>query len=359
MKSYPVGIIGAGNSAHALSASLSQKGHTVRMYARRREQLDHISKSGKIRAFGEIEGEFPIAEVTADYKRLCAQSSVIFFATITTAYPDIIQELAPYLTSDHVLVPFSSKLAGAKEIGEAYALKRGRHLSPKIIETDALFACRKQEDGSVWIRGIKKWNLYSCQTRTETLEFGPILSNFFSGLQPAENLIQRGLTDFGAVAHAVITLANLSRIDRGDDFLFYYDGLSERTILLLEAAEREFRSVAEAYDTTLMPMKNLLDKYYSCDTTSLLTAMKTVPNYRHSKAPTTLSHRYFQEDVASTLVPLSELAQKANIKTPMVDATINIAGVLAGRDFRTEGRSLKSLGWDKLSRSEIIREVSA
>ena len=70
-------------------------------------------------------------------------------------------------------------------------------------------------------------------------------------MEPAENLIQRGLTDFGAFAHPVITIANMSKIDRGESFLFYYEGLSERTICVLEAVELEFKAVARTYGVEL------------------------------------------------------------------------------------------------------------
>jgi opine dehydrogenase len=357
MKTYDIGIVGAGNSAHALAAYLASKGHRISMYCRRPDALAHVLRDSHIRSQGKLEGVFPIERVVSDFRTLCKSSSIIFLATVATAYTDIIRSMAPFLTKDHVVIPFSSKLGGCKEVQAAFAAERRQAFRLNVLETDALFACRLQEDGSIWIRGIKNWNLYSGPTLTETKEYGVLLARLFDGLEPAENLIQRGLTDFGAAAHALITLANLSRIDRSDDFLFYYEGLSERTIVLLEAVEQEFRAVAEAYGTSLIPLKILLDRYYGCNTESLFKAVTSVPNYQHSKAPTSLNHRYFQEDVACTLVPLIELARKANVFTPIVDATVSIASTLGGRDFASEGRTLKRLGWSLLSHSEIMREV--
>jgi opine dehydrogenase len=357
MHAEAIGIVGAGQSAHALAAYLARQGHTVTIYARNPQKLTHLATHRRVEATGQIEGSFPIRAVTGDAAELAAESRTIFIATVTTAYTDVARTLAPHLGAGHVLVPFSSKLCGSLALARELEACGAPRLP--IVETDALFACRLTGDARIWIRGLKGWNLYACPTHSETEEYGRILQRFFPGLEPARNLVHRGLTDFGAVAHAVITLANISRIDRQDDFLFYYDGLSERTIVLLERMEAEFRAVAEAYDVDLLPMKVLLKRYYGCDDTSLYSAMTSVPNYRHSLAPKTLDHRYMQEDVACTLVPLRELARKAGIDTPMADAVVNVASVLAGQDFRTAGRHLGRLGWDGLSSKEILAWMAA
>jgi opine dehydrogenase len=357
MHAEAVGIVGAGQSAHALAAYLARQGHAVTIYARNPGKLAHLAATRVVQATGQVEGAFPIQAVTGDPATLAGACRTIFIATVTTAYPDVARTLAPHLTRDHVLVPFSSKLCGSLAIANALAAA-GAPAVP-IVETDALFACRLTGDASIWIRGLKGWNLYACPRQSETLEFGGILRRYFPGLEPARNLVHRGLTDFGAVAHAVITLANISRIDRQDEFLFYYEGLSERTIVLLERMEAEFRAVAAAYDVELMPMKELLKRYYGCDDSSLYRAMTTVPNYRHSLAPKTLDHRYMQEDVACTLVPLRELARKAGLETPLVDAVISVASVLAGQDYKAVGRHLGRLGCEGMSRQEILDWMAA
>lgn len=352
-----VGVVGAGNSAHALAAHLSSLGLNVGMFARDARKLGHVAASGVVVAKGQLEGRFPVAFVTSDLGELARRTSIIFLATVTTAYAEIAALLAPHLRPDHMIVPFSSKLCGSLEI--ARVLDGAGAPRVPVIETDALFACRLQDDGSIWIRGRKLWNLYSGVRLSDTREFGAPLAKMFPGIEPAASLIQRGLTDFGAVAHAVITIANISRIDRAEPFLFYYEGLSERTVTLLAATEDEFRAVARAYEVELLPMKEVLNRYYGCQTESLLAAMTSVPNYRHSVAPTTLDHRYLQEDVACTLVPLRELAMKARVATPMVDSVIHLASVLGGQDFAATGRRLIKLGLDRMNHKDIIQWLAS
>ena len=356
-RKYRVGVVGSGNSAHALSAWLSSQGHTVNMYARNIEKLDHVRKAGAIVSTGKLEGTFPVASVTNSPKELCGASQVIFVATLATAYSDVARQLAPWMTSDHFVVLFSGKLCGSLEMTNAF-LKLGKQVP--VLETDAIFACRLQENGSIWIRGQKQWTLYSGIDQTSTAEYGAVIRSFFPYLEPAKNLIQRGLTDFGAFAHPVITVANLSKIDRGEAFLFYYEGMSERTVALLESVEIEFRAVAKAYGVELIPMKDLLNRYYGCDTTSLFSAMTSVPNYRDSAAPASLNHRYLNEDVHCTLIPFQELARKARVSVPTVDAVIQFTSLISksnGADLRP--RSLDILGWSSLSCEGITERMRA
>jgi opine dehydrogenase len=347
-----IGIVGAGNSARALAAHFSSQGYPVCICTRNPHAIDTIRTQRSILATGVLEGTFPVDEVTDDPRRLSEKCATIFVASVTTAYRDIAATLAPMLRGHHLLILFSGKLCGSLEVTQV--LRAHGAADVPVIETDSLFDCRARDDSGVWIRGFKGWTLLSCPQRSQTQRFAPRLQKFFPGLEEASNIIQRGLTDFGALAHAVISMANLNKIDRQESILFYYEGLSERTIVLLEQMEREFQSVAEAYGTRLIPMKEILNRYYGCNTESLLAAMRSVPNYRHSYAPPALDHRFLKEDVAQSLVPLQGLARKAGIDTPMIDAVISVTSVLSRDNMRATGRTLERLGWGRMTHPEIV-----
>lgn len=349
------GIVGAGNSAHALACYLKGIGHDVHIYARSLDKVPHL-RTGSIRAQGKLEGIFPLAGVTPDPKELAERCQTIFVCTTTDQYSDVFQAMGPFLSSGQEVILFSSKLGGSQLV-EHQLLAMGRR-GVKVIETDALFACRLQDDGSIWIRGVKDWTLYSCPKRSQTESYGQVVTKFFPNLEPADNLVQRGLTDFGALAHALTVLVNLNSIDRKDSFLFYYDGFTPKTIALLEEMESEFKAVAVAYGTRLLSASELLNRYYGCETGSLIEAMKTVPNYRFSLSPDSLHTRYLHEDVACTLVPLSQLAELAGIRVPVVLSVIAMASVIAGVEFLREGRTLERLGWEHFGASEIKQWIS-
>lgn len=345
------GIVGAGNSAHALAGYLVQQGHDVHMYARNPAKIEHLSRELAVRAKGKVEGTFPLCSAGSDPRSFVESCPTIFICTTTNDYPDVIAQIGPYLSWGHEVVLFSSKFGGSILVDNQ--LQRMRRTGVRVVETDALFACRLQEDNSIWVRGMKEWTLYSSARASQTAANRQVLERFFPTLEAADNVVQRGLTDFGALTHALTVLVNLNSIDRRDSFLFYQDGFTERTVSLLETMEREFRAVAEAYDTSIIPASELLNRYYGCQTSSLLEAMRTVPNYRFSVSPESLHTRYIHEDVPCTLVPVAQLARLAEVPTPVMDSVISMASVVAGEDFLKTGRTLERLGWGDFGAGEI------
>jgi opine dehydrogenase len=87
--------------------------------------------------------------------------------------------------------------------------------------------------------------------------------------------------------------------------------------------------------------------------------MQTVPNYRHSKGPTSLDHRFITEDVACSLVPLSEFADLAGVNTPMIDSVIALSSVLTKTNLRATGRTLATLGLAEQSYKQIVEGINA
>ncbi len=357
-----VAVLGGGNCAHSLSCYLAQLGCSVHMWARNLSHLcPCVVKEHHIQAYGKLEGDFCLYSVSSDLAESVRACRVIFVATVTTAYHDLAMRLAPYVKPGQIIVVFSSKLAGSVEfeqtLGEYNPSLKGKI---EVVETDALFASRLQADGKVWVRGIKKWNLVCTPQRRNLERVLPLMQALFPGLKPADNVIQRGLTDFGALAHPLTMIANMNRVDRAENFLFYCEGFTEHTVKLMRALEEEFQAVAKAYNTKLLPAEEWLDNYYGCDLQehSLLKAMRTVPNYKTSVAPNKLNHRYLREDVCSTLVPMHYLAKLAGVDTPIADAIINIAQVLIGENFFKNGRTLEKLGWSKMAYPELQKWIS-
>ncbi|MFD8493453.1 NAD/NADP octopine/nopaline dehydrogenase family protein [Amycolatopsis sp. NPDC059657] len=344
-----IGVVGAGGEGRALAAYLASRGLPVHLCTR------DTRVAGILKARGRLKGEFRLSLVTDDPAELLAACRVVFIATVTTAYPEVAAKLAPHLTPDHVVVLFSSKLCGSVEF--SCLLRQAGVSGIDVVETDALFAARPDGDDSVDVLGMKGWNLISGATPGAVDRHADMLTEWFPMLERARNPIERGLTDFGAVAHVPIALANLGTIDRAEDLLFYAEGLSERTVVLLEHVEREFGAVAAAYGAKLLPMTEVLDRYYGCTTTSLLDAIRSVEPYKAIQAPQSLDHRFLREDIASTLVPLQALAARAGVATPMVDAAITIKSAIGRADYAASGRTLARLDWEALSHKEILSRI--
>src|SRR5690606_29064308 len=151
-----------------------------------------LYESKVIRAAGKIEGSFSISDFTSDAVDFAEHSEYIIIATVATAYGEVIARIAPQLKPHHRIILFSSKLGGCLEV--KHLLHQLGKPGIPVLETDALFACRVQEDGHVWVKGVKNWTLYCSTSDSVTMEHGHILTDLFPGLEPATNFVQRGLT---------------------------------------------------------------------------------------------------------------------------------------------------------------------
>ena len=60
------------------------------------------------------------------------------------------------------------------------------------------------------------------------------------------------------------------------------------------------------------------------------------------------------ESASCSLVLASSLGAATGVPTPVVDGLVDIASAMVGRDVRTEGRTLATLGLDGLDTTGLI-----
>ncbi len=354
MRPDGIGIVGVGHAGRALAVYLSARGHKVRLYTGAPEHVDGMRRHGIIQARGAVEGRFPVAEVTCEPERLAETSEIILIASGASAYPEIARAFAPHLTRRHVVIVYSAKLCGSLELLRSIGLPAMD--GPAIVEMGSLFDCRAQDDDGVWLRGISCWTLFSAVQRSETMRLASRMREIFPDIEPAANLVQRAITEFDALAHALISVASPRKIERGARFRFDFDGegLSARMVALLESVAHEFADVCRAFGSPFIGAKDRLDGDRSRDSRALLAEICVAPHnagcFERARV-----ERSLREDVLSTLVPLRGLARKASLETAVVDEVIGFASALLQEDLTKTGRSLERLGWHSLSHREIVR----
>ena len=76
------------------------------------------------------------------------------------------------------------------------------------------------------------------------------------------------------------------------------------------------------------------------------------------KGPYTVHDRYITEDLPFGLVPVSELGRKVGVKTPLIDAIVNVGVSVCQEDYWQTGRTLKTLGLDEMSPEQITKYVN-
>src|SRR4029077_2195968 len=73
--------------------------------------------------------------------------------------------------------------------------------------------------------------------------------------------------------------------------------------------------------------------------------------------PKSLDHKFFTEDVPTGLIPMSALGAAAGVRTPAIDALMQVARNMTAKDFVEEARTLERLGLSDMDGPQIRNVV--
>lgn len=226
-----------------------------------------------------------------------------------------------------------------------------------IAETHTLhYAVRltKPGRGRIFLK-LKEANLLAALPSRFTEEVLQLIADVYPGMEPAKNVIQTSLQNANPVIHPAVTLANAARIEGTiGDFLFYEEGVSDATGRLIESVDRERIAIGAKLGVEILSDPEMgirqgykLEENYGA-------AYREAPGFLGIGAQSQLDHRYLNEDVGYGLVFMSGLARQIGVETPTMDAIIQLASVLMGRDYAGEApRTPISLGIGDLSAEEL------
>src|SRR5215469_18817762 len=79
--------------------------------------------------------------------------------------------------------------------------------------------------------------------------------------------------------------------------------------------------------------------------------------YQATGTPKSLDHKFITEDVPTGLIPMRALSAVAGVKTPAIDALVEVVRCMTGKDFAAEGRTVERLGLHAMDRGQIRRVV--
>jgi opine dehydrogenase len=200
--------------------------------------------------------------------------------------------------------------------------------------------------GGVYVAGLP---------RSGTARLLSMIEDVYPGTEAAESVFQTTLQNGNPVIHPAVTLLNAGLIERtGGTFLFYEEGITEAVGRVIEGVDRERLAIAEALGVRVLsePDLGVLQGYMR--EANYSTGYSTAPGFLGIGAQTQLEHRYLTEDVAYSLVFLTDLAGRLGVATPTMEALISLASVVLDRDLRAAGpRTMETLGLDGLSPAEL------
>jgi opine dehydrogenase len=296
--------------------------------------------------------------VTPDIGEAVKDADILMVAVSANGHAFIAEQCAPHLRDGQIIVLHPGRTGGALEF---LRVLREQKVKADVIVAEAqtfLYASRSTNPGQVQIFRIKNSVPVAAIPAYRTPEVVEALSVAYREFIPGDNVMKTSLDNIGAVFHPAVTVLNSARIESTHgEFEFYIEGITPAVAQVLEAIDHERVAVGAAMGFRCMTAREWLYVAYDAVGKSLHEAIRSNPGYYSIKAPPRLEHRYIEEDVPMSLVPIASMGDLLGVPCPTIKAIIHLANLMHGCDYWKSGRTAERLGLAGLTLRQIRRLV--
>ena len=347
-------VLGAGHGGLAMAGHLAINGFKVRLYNRSRNRILPVIKRKGIKVEGEVKGFGKVEIASNNIEECLKETDVLMVVVPATAHSSIAEVCAPHLKENHVVILNPGRTGGALEFLNTLK-EQGVKEFPFIAEAQTfLYASRALGPAHAKIFSVKN----SVPLATLPAYWIPgilkIINRAFPQFIPGDNIFKTSLENIGAIFHPALTIMNAAWIEETHgDFEYYIQGASPSVAIVLERLDKERLEVAGALGIKVMSSRAWLYTAYSAAGKNLHEAIQDNPGYLGIKAPDRLHHRYIDEDVPMSLVPIASIGDMLKVETPTIKSFIHIASLMRRIDFWETGRTVEKLGIKGMSIKDI------
>jgi opine dehydrogenase len=357
-----VAIIGAGIGGCYLVAELGVAGFPLRLHDVDDSKLAEIRARGGVDVEGERAGFAPVERATSNLGSAVDGADVIIVVTGGNTQATVARSLAPLLRNGQVILLIQGNTGGSLVVRRALDAA-GCRAHVDVAEMDNYpYSCWRLS--STRIRPIvrKRWLQIAAFPGNRIGAVFPRLSRLFPQAVAAPNILYTGFTNANAMLHVANCVANAGRIESGDSYKFYAGGVTPAVAGLYEAINAERVAVAAALGASVPTLAGWFDRVYGVREATLVeTCQRLTFNsdgpYQATGTPKSLDHKFITEDVPTGLIPMSALAAAAGVRTPAIDALVEIVRSMTGKDFAAEARTLERLGLSGMHGAQVRRIV--
>lgn len=355
-------VLGAGHGGKAMAAHLSLMGFEVNLFNRTPEHISAIKARGGIELEsyeGGPHGFGKIKIVTSDIQVAVESADVLMVVVPSSAHASIARNIGPYLRDGQIIILHPGRTCGALEVAKIIR-DAGNKADITISEAETfIYASRSDGPAQARIFRIKDAVPLAALPATRTEQVLEVVNQAYPQYINGINVLHTGLNNMGAIFHPTLTLLNSGWIESTHgDFQFYIDGVTPSVARFLEVLDRERVTVAAALGIRAQSAMDWLQIAYTTSGRDLHEAIHNQPGYYGIKAPSSLNHRYIFEDVPMSLVPIASMAHRYGVSVRGMESIIRIACIIHRTDYWRRGRTLRKLGIDRLSVTELTRYVT-
>jgi opine dehydrogenase len=357
-------IIGAGSGGVYLAAELGRYGNRLRLCDRNDARLADIRAHGGIDV--QIGGKTTLSAIeraTTDLSVAVDGAEIICVCTGGNFQEGVARELAPLLRGGETILLIQGNTGGALTFRRALDAA-GCRVSVDVAEMDNYpYSCWR--DSPTLIRPIvaKKFLQIAAfpGNRSEAVfaKLGPL----FPHATAAATIASTSFMNANAMLHVANCVGNAGKIDCGEAYKFYAEGVTPAVGGLYQAINAERVAVAAALGAQVSTLEDWFALTYGVrganlsETCQLLTTNSDGP-YQATGTPKAWTHNYIAEDVPVGLMPMRAIGEAVGVPTPQIDAVIKLAQTLAGSDFAANARTLERMGLAGMDAAQIRRTLT-
>ncbi|MEF8850898.1 MAG: NAD/NADP octopine/nopaline dehydrogenase family protein [Haloarculaceae archaeon] len=345
-----VAILGGGNGGFAAAAHLSTRGHRPQLYNRSAETVAAVRSAGAVQYSGVLgEGTATVPVVTTDMAEALDGADLVMVCLPATALTAVATQLADHVDGSRPILLNPGGTGGALAVRGALA-DAGCGSVPPLVETNTLtYICRKRSDDHVHVSSLVE------NVRCATLPgsgddaFDPF-RDLYPSLKRVPNVLHTSLSNVNAVLHPPGVVLSAAWIEHtGGDFRFYYDAGTPAVANVMADLDAERLAVADGLGLDVAPFPELFADIGSTTTEagesgSFRRVLRESEPNREIRAPSSVDHRYFHEDVPFGLVPMRSLGRAVGVETPVTDSLIALASSITREDYAATGWTATDLG---------------
>lgn len=351
-------VIGAGSGGFGLTVNLGVMGYRIRLHDRDESRLEAIRARGGVEVENGERPFVPVERASADLAASIDGADLIVLATGGNAQGAAARALAPLLRDGQTILLVQGNTGGSLIVRQE--LQRGgcrAEVDVAEIDTYPYVTARPAPDRARLVTG-KRWLQIAAfpgrRSEAVVARLGPL----FPAAVAAPSIIATGFTNMNATLHVANCVANVGRIESGAGFRFYAEGVTPAVANLYQAFDAERLAIAAALGAAVPSVGEWIERAFGVGEATLPAAFQRLTYdeggpYRNTPSPSSLAHNYIAEDVPTGLMPMAALGAAAGVSTPTMDGLIQLAKVMAGRDFADEARTIQRLGLDGQDAGQI------
>lgn len=348
-------VLGGGNTAFAVAANLSLRGHEITLFElpEQAASIAAIRSSRQITLKGVAErGTATLRSVTTDVTEAVEAADLLLLIVPAYAHRPFAEAFAPRLAPGKTVVLMPGTL-GSLEWARILRLNGVEGVILGEVDT-APYVCRKTgpSEATIWgeVSGLGLGVLPARATDRVLAQMAPL----FPGISAHPDVAACGLSSINPVIHPAGVLMNAGRIEysRGE-FYFYEEGVSPAVARVVSRVDEERLAIGRALGHDLTPVARAFHEAGFGPAGDLWATINGSMMLTRLKAPGSLESRWLTEDLPYGIATWVSLAEQFGVATPLMRSVIEIGSVVLGADVRATGRDCEDLGIDALSVEEL------